>query len=91
MKMNQHDLFYGFGETSGLICKNNSRITLNPKDCLGYNAEKSNPLYKHFPWLICYNPKNNYTYGMLYDNFSETEFNLGQEVDAMKGAVYRYY
>ena len=77
MKLNQNDNFYGLGETSGHLSKNENRIILNPKDCLGYNAEKSNPLYKHFPWFICYNPIQNYTYGILYDNFSETTFDFG--------------
>jgi len=37
--------------------KQGSRIRLDPKDALGYDAETSDPLYKHHPFYITWNTR----------------------------------
>jgi alpha-glucosidase len=59
-------------------------------DALGYNAETSDPLYKHYPFYSTYIPGLKIAYGLFYDNLSTTVFDLGREIDAFWG-YYRYY
>ncbi len=86
---NEH--YYGFGEVAGPLDKAGMRIRMSPRDALGYNAETSDPLYKHFPVYTTFIPKMNLMYSMVYDNFSETTFDLGKEIDYTKRARYRYW
>jgi alpha-glucosidase len=46
---------------------------------MGYDAESTDPLYKHFPFLICRG--RDASVGLFYDNFSTSTFDLGQEID----------
>lgn len=84
------ECYYGFGETSGPLNKAGRRIRMLNTDALAYNAETSNPLYKHWPFYITLLPELNTAYGLLYDNLSETVFDLGCEINAVYGP-YRYY
>jgi len=84
------ECYYGFGETSGPLNKAGRRIRMLNTDALAYNAETSNPLYKHWPFYITLLPALNTAYGLLYDNLSETVFDLGCEINAVYGS-YRYY
>jgi alpha-glucosidase len=74
-----NDYFYGFGEQTGKLNKRYERITLNPKDAYMYDAEKTNPLYKHIPFYIRLNKKSKQAFGIFYHNTYEAEFNLAQE------------
>jgi alpha-glucosidase len=82
--------YYGFGETSGPLDKYGSRIRLNAMDAMGYNAETGDPLYKHVPFYITLVPELNIAYGLFYDNFAPTTFDMGKEISAFHG-FYRYY
>ncbi len=82
--------YYGFGERAGLLDKAGMRLTMKNLDALGYNAETSDPLYKHFPFYITYIPALKIAYGLFYDNLATTVFDLGKEIDAFWG-FYRYY
>lgn len=82
--------YYGLGEASGLLDKADRRVRLANTDALSYNAETSNPLYKHIPFYITLLPESNIAYGLFYDNLAETVFDLGQEINAVWG-TYRYY
>ncbi len=85
-----HDYYYGFGERAGSLNKAGMRFRMKNVDALGYNAETSDPLYKHFPVYITYLPDANVAYGLLYDNLSTTIFDMGKEIDAFWG-TYRTY
>eukprot|EP00871_Galdieria_phlegrea_P000801 jgi/Galph1/1721/GphlegSOOS_G417.1 len=82
--------YYGFGETSGKLDKTGTRIVLDPKDALGYDAKNSDPLYKHHPFYITYNTALDVAYGILYDNLLPCVFDLGKEIQAIRGP-YRYF
>ncbi|MBW7884152.1 MAG: glycoside hydrolase family 31 protein, partial [Caldilineaceae bacterium] len=82
--------YFGFGERSGPLDKAGRRLRMLNMDALGYNAETSDPLYKHFPFYITYLPDLQIAYGLLYDNLSTTVFDLGQEHDNYY-PFYRYY
>lgn len=83
------DRYYGFGERSGRLEKTGRRMRNVTVDALGYNAETSDPLYKHIPLYITLDARSNTAYGIFYDNPSRGVFDMGAEIDAFWGE-YRY-
>ncbi len=80
------DHYYGFGEKAGNANKHGSRIRMRTTDALGYDAENSDPLYKHIPFYITVRPASGApAVGLFYDNLSHGVFDLGQEIDAYHG------
>lgn len=90
MERRPEEHYYGFGERAGKLDKHGMRMRMMNVDALGYNAESSDPLYKHMPFYITYNPALNIAYGLFYDNAATTIFDMGKEIDAFWG-FYRYY
>ncbi|MEM6284808.1 MAG: hypothetical protein AAF787_21645 [Chloroflexota bacterium] len=90
MTMQPDELYYGFGERTGPLNKRGMRMEMRDLDSLGYNAERTDPLYKHFPFYITFNPALNIAYGLLYDNLATTVFDMGREIDAI-WEPYRKY
>lgn len=84
------EFYYGFGERAGKLSKVGMRMRMLNLDSLGYNAETTDPLYKHCPFYITFNPELNIAYGLLYDNLATSTFDMGKEIDAYRGP-YRYY
>jgi alpha-glucosidase len=84
------DYYFGFGERSGPLNKAGRRMRMFNLDCLGYDAENSDPLYKHFPFYITFNPDADIAYGLFYDNLADTIFDMGCELDNYY-PPYRYY
>ncbi|GAB4571438.1 MAG: glycoside hydrolase family 31 protein [Anaerolineae bacterium] len=82
--------YYGFGEKSGPLDKAGMRFRVDATDALAYNAETSDPLYKHWPFYITFVPDLNVAYGLFYDNPAVGVFDLGREINAIYGP-YRYY
>lgn len=68
----------GLGDKAGALDRTGGRFRCLQTDALGYNAETSDPLYKHTPWLITGNPVDGYC-GLFYDTMSECVFDLGAE------------
>ena len=80
------DHYYGFGEKSGDANKHGRRLRMRTTDALGYDAETSDPLYKHIPFYITVRPASGAaSVGLFYDNLSHGAFDLGQEIDAYHG------
>lgn len=73
------DCYYGFGEKSGKINKAFTRMSMNPKDALGYNAKETDSLYKHIPFYIRLNRQTKKASGYFYHNTYECDFNMGKE------------
>lgn len=48
-RASERDAFYGMGETTGPLNKARTSLTLSPKDALGWDPERADPLYKHIP------------------------------------------
>ncbi|NPV67404.1 MAG: glycoside hydrolase family 31 protein [Anaerolineae bacterium] len=82
--------YYGFGEKAGPLDKAGLRLRMDAVDALAYNAENSDPLYKHWPFGITYVPDRGIAYGLFYDNPASAVFDLGREINAIYGP-YRYY
>jgi alpha-glucosidase len=87
-RLDEH--YYGFGERAGPLDKRGMRMRMANINSLGYDAETSDPLYKHFPFYITFVPELGIAYGLLYDNLSTTVFDMGREIDHYY-PTYRYY
>ena len=68
--------YYGLGEKSGSLNKSSRYFVFHNRDAVGYNAKSSDPLYKHVPFLICWQPEIQVAFGILYDNLAQTEMSL---------------
>lgn len=90
MVRSSSDLYYGFGERAGPLNKHGMRMRMCNLDALGYNAAKTDPLYKHWPIYIVYLPEQSIAYGIIYDNVADSVFDMGKEIDAYYGD-YRTY
>lgn len=73
------DDFYGLGEKSGALNKAGRRLRNDCRDTLGYDAEASDPLYKHIPFFIMRDRAANRQCGMFYDCTVASTFDLGCE------------
>jgi alpha-glucosidase len=90
MSRQPQELYYGFGEKAGPLNKHGLRLRMFNLDAVGYDAENTDPLYKHVPFYITYRPDLNLAYGLLYDNFATCTFDMGKELDGYYG-YYRAY
>ena len=70
---------YGLGDKSGRVNKNGRSFALGAGDAMGFKAEYSDPLYKHYPFYICENSAG--SYGLFYDSLSNGRVDFGQEHD----------
>lgn len=73
------DRYYGLGEKSGDLQRNGRRFEMRNLDAMGYNAASTDPLYKHISFTIT--RRNSVSFGLYYDNLSNTQLDLGNELD----------
>ncbi|HVK62241.1 MAG TPA: TIM-barrel domain-containing protein, partial [Bdellovibrionales bacterium] len=86
--MTQSCEMYGLGEASGDLARKGSRTQFKNIDAMGYDAEKTDPLYKHFPFLI--HRDRQVALGIFYDSFATTTVDCGQEIDNYHGPYFSY-
>ncbi|WP_284603223.1 glycoside hydrolase family 31 protein [Dickeya dadantii] len=79
---------YGLGEKAGDLNRAGRRFEFRNLDAMGYNAQNTDPLYKHLPFTIVNQPGA--SYGVFYDNLSSTWLDLGNEIDNYHPAYRRY-
>jgi alpha-glucosidase len=89
MARERSDRYFGLGDKTGALDKHGRRLRTLALDALGHDAETSDPLYKHWPYLIVHEPARNVAYGLFYDTLSTATFDLGCEYDNYHG-FYRY-
>lgn len=65
------EAYFGLGEVSGPLNRAGRRFELRCRDAMGYDAETSTVLYKHFPLVITHNKKHGVAYGILYDHLGD--------------------
>ncbi len=75
--MRPNEAHYGLGDKTGPLDRTGRRLRCLQSDALGYNAEHSDPLYKHAPFVIT--SAGDASIGLLYDTMAETTFDLGAE------------
>ncbi|MCE0826567.1 glycoside hydrolase family 31 protein [Buttiauxella sp. A2-C2_NF] len=75
----KEEQYYGLGEKAGPLQRTGKRYEMRNLDAMGYNAESTDPLYKHIPFTITRRP--DVSFGMFYDNLSSCWLDLGNEID----------
>jgi len=83
------DRYFGLGDKTGPLDKHGRRLRTVALDALGHDAQTSDPLYKHWPFLIARDAASEVAYGLFYDTLSNATFDLGCEYDNYHG-FYRY-
>lgn len=79
---------FGLGDKGGLLNKSGRAFRIETADAMGYDAEKSDPLYKHIPFYICENSVG--CYGIFYDTSDTSYVDLGKEINNYYPA-YKYF
>jgi alpha-glucosidase len=82
------DRYFGLGDKTGPLDQHGRRLRTVALDALGYDAKTSDPLYKHWPYMIVRNA-GGIAYGLYYDTLASATFDLGCEHDNYHG-FYRY-
>ena len=72
----EEDLHLGLGEKAGNVDKSIDRYIMKNLDPMGYDAQKSDSLYKHIPFYIT-RANENY-FGLFYDTYTDCTFDLGR-------------
>lgn len=70
---------FGLGDKCGKLNKSGNSYRIETSDSMGYNAECSDPLYKHVPFFICENSVG--SYGIFYDTSDTSYFDFGKEIN----------
>ncbi len=79
IERNTSENYYGLGEKSGNLNRKGRRFEMRNLDAMGYNAETTDPLYKHIPFYIT--RRDDVSFGIYYDNLTSCWFDLGNELD----------
>jgi len=66
--------FYGFGEKAGFLNKKGEKLMMWNTDVYAPHNQETNALYVSIPYYIAMNGKR--TYGLLFDNTSQTYFDM---------------
>ena len=82
------EYIFGLGDKGGALNKSGRSFRIESTDCMGYNAETSDPLYKHIPFYICENAVG--TYGIFYDTSADSYMDFGKEINNYYPA-YKYF
>ncbi|ADH61420.1 Alpha-glucosidase [Thermoanaerobacter mathranii subsp. mathranii str. A3] len=85
-----NEQYYGLGEKAGIAERHGRSFKMMNVDAMGYDAETTDPLYKHVPFYITRNKETGISFGIFYDNLSTSIFDMGKELDNYHG-YYRYY
>lgn len=80
--------YWGLGTRSGDLERTGRRFDLRALDAMGYDAERTDPLYGHVPFTITTGAP--LPFGMLYDNLAAGTLDLGLEVDNYHAPYRRY-
>ena len=83
---NEH--IFGLGDKGGDIDKAGRAFRIDSVDCMGFDAQRTDPLYKHIPFYICENSAG--CFGIFYDTSANSYIDLGAEIDNYYGD-YKYF
>ena len=79
---------FGLGDKGGSLNKNGRSFKIETTDPMGYDAETSDPLYKHSAFYICENSVG--CYGIFYDTAAASYMDFGREHNNYYGR-YKYF
>lgn len=75
----EDEKIFGLGDKSGFMDKSGRSFRIEATDAMGYDAETSDPLYKHIPFYICENSVGDY--GVFYDTSAACYMDFGVEIN----------
>ncbi|MXN76684.1 alpha-glucosidase [Burkholderia sp. 4701] len=81
---------FGLGERAGALDRTNQRFEMRNIDAMGYSARTSDPLYKHIPFYLAWQPQTLTGFGLFYDTLADCRFDMGRELDNYHGH-YRHF
>lgn len=87
---NPWDLHFGLGERASPLLLNGRRFRLEGRDSLGYDAERTDPLYKTVPYYVTLDSRTGFAFGVYYHTYASGYIDLGCEIDALWGP-FRYF
>ena len=90
MRRENGDRYYGLGDKTGPLNRAGRRFRLLQMDAMGYDAERSDPLYSHIPFFIVKRAGEDGACGFFYDNPAAAAVDFGAETDNYH-EPYRYY
>lgn len=73
------DRFFGLGDKAGYPDRRMNRYRMYNRDSLGYDAEKSDPLYKSIPFFIKHNPVTDVLCGLYFPSPLIESIDFGKE------------
>ena len=80
LRRHQGEAVYGLGEKAGLLERSNRRFEMRNLDAMGYDAQSTDPLYKHIPFTLTRTPDAG-AFSLFYDTLAGCWFDLGNELD----------
>ena len=76
--------YFGLGDKTGALNLHGRRLRCQGLDSIGYDPQRGDPLYKHWPFLITRTVDGLWT-GIYYDTLAACTFDLGCEHDNYHG------
>lgn len=89
LRRNPGERVYGLGEKTGALERSGRRFEMRNLDAMGYDAQSTDPLYKHLPFTATLRPDGS-AFGVFYDNLSTMWFDIGNELDNYHPAFRSY-
>ncbi|MBU3737403.1 MAG: glycoside hydrolase family 31 protein [Rhodoferax sp.] len=88
LQRDRAERYYGLGDKTGPLDLHGRRLRTLALDSLGYDPACGDPLYKHWPFVLC-RAASGHWYGLYYDTLCACTFDLGCEHDNYHG-LYRH-
>lgn len=87
----RHDrtaLHVGLGEAAAPMDLTARSFKVDATDCFGYEVYKTNPMYKHMPFLVKATPKG--CVAIVSSSYSRASWSVGAEIDGLWGHFKTY-
>ncbi|SAK66324.1 alpha-glucosidase [Caballeronia temeraria] len=84
------EMVVGLGERAGSLDRANQSYEMRNVDAMGYSARTTDPLYKHIPFYVTWQPETSTGFGLFYDTLADCRFDMGRELDNYHGH-YRHF
>lgn len=80
LQRDRAERYYGLGDKTGPLNLHGRRLRTLALDSLGYDPQRGDPLYKHWPFVLTRSATGQWS-GMYYDTLAACTFDLGCEHD----------
>ena len=84
------EMYVGLGERAGSLNRADQAYEMRNIDAMGYSARTTDPLYKHIPFYVTWQPQTSTGFGLFYDTLADCRFDMGRELDNYHGH-YRHF